>query len=60
MSLLTRFQFPSKRWFDRVGQLSGGERRRLQLLQILARRPNVLILDEPVSILHLLEMAFVP
>lgn len=47
MSLLTRFQFPSKRWYDRVGQLSGGERRRLQLLQVLARAPNVLLLDEP-------------
>lgn len=47
MSLLTRFQFPSKRWYDRVGQLSGGERRRLQLLQVLASSPNVLLLDEP-------------
>lgn len=47
--MLTRFQFPSKRWYDRVGQLSGGERRRLQLLQILARRPNVLLLDEPTN-----------
>ena len=46
MSLLQRFQFPSKRWYDRVGQLSGGERRRLQLLQILATKPNVLLLDE--------------
>ena len=91
MALLTRFQFPSKRWYvllicwlfcadlsclvfssshpissphlftssshpifsldspryDRVGQMSGGERRRLQLLQVLARAPNVLLLDEP-------------
>ena len=48
MSLLSRFQFPSKRWYDRVDRLSGGERRRLQLLQVLAKQPNVLILDEPV------------
>lgn len=41
MSLLSRFQFPAKRWYDRVGQLSGGERRRLQLLQVLALAPNV-------------------
>jgi len=41
MSLLARFQFPAKRWYDRVGQLSGGERRRLQLLQVLATAPNV-------------------
>lgn len=47
MTLLKRFQFSSKRWYDRVGQLSGGERRRLQLLQILAKSPNVLLLDEP-------------
>lgn len=47
MSLLTRFQFPSGRWYDRVGQMSGGERRRLQLLQVLAKSPNVLLLDEP-------------
>eukprot|EP01038_Epipyxis_sp_PR26KG_P007928 gene7928-10761_t len=53
MSLLSRFQFPSKRWYDRVGQLSGGERRRLQLLQILARNPNVLLLDEPSNDLDL-------
>ncbi len=34
MSLLTRFNFDSKRWYDRVDKLSGGERRRLQLLQV--------------------------
>ena len=47
MSLLSRFNFPSKRWYDRLGQLSGGERRRIQLLKVLAKSPNVLILDEP-------------
>ena len=47
MSLLKRFLFPSSRWYDRVGRLSGGERRRLQLLQVLARAPNFLLLDEP-------------
>jgi ATPase subunit of ABC transporter with duplicated ATPase domains len=31
MALLSRFQFPSKRWYDRVGQMSGGERRRYQI-----------------------------
>ena len=49
MSLLSKFQFPSARWFSTMGVLSGGERRRLQLLQVLARQPNVLVLDEPVS-----------
>ena len=47
MHLLTRFQFPARRWQDKVSQLSGGERRRLQLLQVLALNPNVLLLDEP-------------
>jgi ABC transporter len=37
--------------YDRVGQMSGGERRRLQLLQVLARAPNVLLLDEPSKLL---------
>ena len=53
MSLLNRFQFPPKRFYDRVGQLSGGERRRLQLLQVLAKAPNVLLLDEPSNDLDL-------
>ena len=56
-NFLQRFQFPQKRWFDRVGALSGGERRRLQLLQILARRPNVLVFDEPSNDLDLSTLA---
>ncbi len=43
--LLTRFQFPTSRWQDLVSKLSGGERRRLQLMWVLAQRPNFLILD---------------
>ena len=35
--------------FSRVATLSGGERRRLQLLTVLTKRPNFLILDEPTS-----------
>lgn len=53
MKLLTRFQFPSTRWYDKLGQMSGGERRRLQLLQVLASSPNVLLLDEPSNDLDL-------
>ena len=53
MKLLTRFNFDSKRWYDRVDKLSGGERRRLQLLQVLATNPNVLLLDEPSNDLDL-------
>eukprot|EP00900_Chrysochromulina_parva_P002833 jgi/Chrpa1/12550/Chrysochromulina_OHIO_Genome00017480-RA len=47
--LLTKFAFPASRWQDDVAKLSGGERRRLQLLACLAARPNVLVLDEPTN-----------
>lgn len=49
MKLLKEFQFPKERWNERILRLSGGERRRLQLLSVLTQRPNFLILDEPVS-----------
>lgn len=45
--LLTRFLFPPEKQYGFVSKLSGGERKRLQLLQILMRNPNFLILDEP-------------
>ena len=51
--LLKQFLFPPSRWHSPVAKLSGGERRRLQLLQVLARQPNVLLLDEPTNDLDL-------
>eukprot|EP00613_Pedinella_sp_CCMP2098_P080357 CAMPEP_0171936358 /NCGR_PEP_ID=MMETSP0993-20121228/33771_1 /TAXON_ID=483369 /ORGANISM="non described non described, Strain CCMP2098" /LENGTH=914 /DNA_ID=CAMNT_0012577521 /DNA_START=29 /DNA_END=2773 /DNA_ORIENTATION=- len=54
--LLTKFAFPASRWNDEVSKLSGGERRRLQLLACLASRPNVLVLDEPTNDLDLLTL----
>jgi ABC transport system ATP-binding/permease protein len=43
------FGFTDKRVWTPVSDLSGGERRRLQLLRLLAAEPNVLLLDEPTN-----------
>jgi len=49
VGLMRRFAFSGDLPFARVGTLSGGEHRRLQLLLVLAGRPNVLFLDEPTN-----------
>ncbi|MBW0104646.1 ABC-F family ATP-binding cassette domain-containing protein [Pseudonocardia sp. KRD291] len=48
-SVLERLGFPAARQWTPVGQLSGGERRRLQLTRLLMDEPNVLLLDEPTN-----------
>jgi ATP-binding cassette subfamily F protein uup len=53
VELMKRFLFTGELPFARVGTLSGGERRRLQLLLVIAGRPNVLFLDEPTNDLDL-------
>jgi ATP-binding cassette subfamily F protein uup len=53
IDLMKRFLFTGELPFARVGTLSGGERRRLQLLLVIAGRPNVLFLDEPTNDLDL-------
>jgi ABC transport system ATP-binding/permease protein len=53
VELMKRFWFAGELAFARVGTLSGGERRRLQLLLVIAGRPNVLFLDEPTNDLDL-------
>ena len=51
--LMESFWFTGELPFAPVGTLSGGERRRLQLLVVLAAKPNVLLLDEPTNDLDL-------
>ena len=48
-SMLERFGFTGDRLTTRIGDLSGGERRRFQLLRLLLTEPNVLLLDEPTN-----------
>ncbi len=47
--LLERLGFSAERQWTKVGDLSGGERRRVQLLRLLMDEPNVLLLDEPTN-----------
>jgi ABC transport system ATP-binding/permease protein len=47
--LLERLGFSRERQRTRIGDLSGGERRRVQLLRLLMDEPNVLLLDEPTN-----------
>jgi ABC transport system ATP-binding/permease protein len=51
--LMERFRFDSDLQWATIGTLSGGERRRLQLLLALTSFPNVLLLDEPTNDLDL-------
>ena len=51
--LMERFWFDGDAQWAEIGTLSGGERRRLQLLLVLAAQPNVLLLDEPTNDLDL-------
>jgi len=53
VTLMKRFWFDGDAQFAPIGTLSGGERRRLQLLLTLVPQPNVLLLDEPTNDLDL-------
>ncbi len=50
---LTLFLFPPEQQYTYLSKLSGGEKKRLQLLSILFKNPNFLILDEPTNDLDL-------
>ncbi len=54
--LLGRFLFPHEMLNSPVERLSGGEKRRLYLLTILLRKPNLLILDEPTNDLDIVTL----
>ena len=54
--LLNRFLFPHEMLNNKVGKLSGGEKRRLYLLTILMQQPNLLILDEPTNDLDIVTL----
>ena len=47
--MLERFLFEGSEQYTEIGRLSGGEKRRLNLLRVLMGAPNVLILDEPTN-----------
>ena len=53
---LNRFLFPHETFNKRVDILSGGEQRRLYLLMVLMRNPNMLILDEPTNDLDIMTL----
>jgi ABC transport system ATP-binding/permease protein len=48
-AFLTHFKFDPKVQYGMVEKLSGGEKRRLQLMKVLVQNPNFLILDEPTN-----------
>ena len=54
--LLGKFLFPHEMYNNRIGSLSGGEKRRLYLLTILMKEPNLLILDEPTNDLDIVTL----
>lgn len=53
---LNKFGFPPKQQHTPIAKLSGGERRRLQLLMVLIKSPNFLILDEPTNDLDIVTL----
>ena len=55
-SMLNRFLFPHSMFNSKLGTLSGGELRRLYLLDILMKSPNLLILDEPTNDLDIVTL----
>jgi ATP-binding cassette subfamily F protein uup len=55
--LLERFLFPTSSFNTLIGKLSGGERRRLQLVCMLLENPNFLLFDEPTNDLDVMTLS---
>ena len=55
-TFLTRFLFPPETFNKKIEILSGGEQRRLYLLTVMMRNPNILILDEPTNDLDIMTL----
>lgn len=56
-AMLDKFLFPPEEQYGLIEKLSGGEKRRLNLLRVLMEAPNVLILDEPTNDLDIITLA---
>ncbi|HCQ29187.1 MAG TPA: ABC transporter, partial [Flavobacteriales bacterium] len=54
--LLERFLFPKSMHYNYIERLSGGEQKRLYLLNVLMKNPNFLILDEPTNDLDIITL----
>jgi len=48
-AMLEKFLFPPEKQYSLIGKLSGGEKKRLNLLRVLATSPNFILLDEPTN-----------
>ena len=48
-AMLEQFLFPPEKQYSPIGKLSGGEKKRLNLLRVLFSSPNVILLDEPTN-----------